>query len=118
MNLSDDSSDILKFIDEIVKTDYETIVETAEQYLSDSKMIKDLTQEFAANATEIMNSIEEVNKAIESTATVSEEGAAGASDIANSVSEVAKAIEDVASISQLQSELAINLNTIVKRFKI
>ncbi len=117
-NLSENSNGILSFIDERVKADYESLVQTGDQYLSDAEMVKELTEEFAANAQEIMSSIAEINKAIESVSSVSEEGSAGAAEIAKNVNEVAKAVEEVTRVSQTQSELAENLNNMVQKFKV
>lgn len=117
-NLSESSNGLLIFINERVKADYESLVETGDQYLNDAEMIKGLTEELAASVQEITQSIDEINKALETVSSVSQEGAAGSADIANNVNEVAKAVVEVNKVAQTQAELAENLNTMIQKFKI
>ena len=117
-NLSDNANGILTFIDDKVTPDYTIFLETGDQYLKDSEMVKQLTKEFATSTQEIKASIEEIGKAIEAVASTSEEGAAGSQQIADNVSETAKAVDEAAKVAQGQSDLAERLNEVVQRFKI
>lgn len=117
-NLSDNSGGILKFIEEQVTPDYESLVQTGEQYLHDAEMIKKLTEEFAENTAEITRSVEEISKAVESVAAAAQEGASGSQEIAESLSETAKAVDEIARVAQEQAELAEKLNSMVQVFKV
>lgn len=117
-NLSNNSMSILKFIDEKVAPDYEVLVETGIQYSKDADTVGDLVGNFASTSQQIAASIDQINKAIETVAASIEEATSNSQTIASSISETAQAMEQVAKVAQTQSELAMNLNSIVQRFKI
>lgn len=117
-NLSDNASEILKFIDEKVTPDYGALVNTGIQYQEDAEFVSKLTREFSENVREIAMTIQQVNEAIESVAAVSEETTASSEEISSNVSQVADAVEEVAKVSETQAQIAEALNAMIHRFKI
>ncbi|MDH7576630.1 MAG: methyl-accepting chemotaxis protein [Bacillota bacterium] len=117
-NLSENAGELLKFIDEKVTPDYEILVQTGIQYQQDAGLVASLVSDFAASTQQMMASIEQVNKAIESVAASAEQAASGSQEISLNVTETVKAIEEVARVAQEQASLAQGLNVMVQRFKI
>lgn len=117
-NLSENSESILKFMDEKVTPDYETLVNTGVKYQQDALLVSNLVQDFAASSQQIYATIEEINRAIESVARSSEEAAAGTLEITNNVTETSKALEEAAKLAQQQNDLAQELAGLVNRFKV
>lgn len=117
-NLSLNSSDILKFIDEKVVPDYEVMVNTGVQYYNDADIIGKLVENFASTSAEMSASIEQVNKAIETVGAAVEEATSSSQEIANNIGEMTKAMDQVANVAQNQAELAQDLNTLVRKFKV
>lgn len=60
-NLSNNTQDILSFIDNNVNPDYEMFLETAEKYEKDSAFIKIMSEEIASSTAVILKSIEQTN---------------------------------------------------------
>ncbi|WP_411682329.1 methyl-accepting chemotaxis protein [Clostridium thailandense] len=117
-NLSNNTQDILAFIDNNVNPDYELFLETAEKYEKDAAFIKVMSKEIANGTVQILNSIEQTRTAIENVSRTSEQSASSSDGILNSVDETSYAIEEVAKSAQRQSKLAEELNGLVHKFKI
>jgi methyl-accepting chemotaxis protein len=117
-NLSNNTQDILAFIDNNVNPDYELFLETAEKYEKDAAFIKAMSEEIASGTTQILNSIEQTSSAIENVSTTAQQSASSSEGILNSVDETSYAIEEVAKSAQRQAELAEELTSLVQKFKI
>ncbi len=117
-DVADNSKGLLEFIDSKVISDYDTLVETGEQYLADSEFVSNAMHQFDKKASEINTSISQVNASIESVASAIEEATASSLEITNNIDEVSGAIESVAEVSIKQAELAEHLNENVNRFKV
>lgn len=117
-NLSNNTQDILAFIDNNVNPDYELFLETAEKYEKDAAFIKAMSEEIASGTAHILNSIEQTSSSIENVSTTAQQSASSSEGILNSVDETSYAIEEVAKSAQRQAELAEELNSLVQKFKI
>ena len=117
-NLSNNTQDILAFIDNNVNPDYELFLETAEKYEKDAAFIKAMSEEIASGTAHILSSIEQTSLAVENVSTTAEQSASSSEGILNSVDETSYAIEEVAKSAQRQAELAEELNSLVQTFKI
>lgn len=116
--LTDNTQEILKFIDEQVTPDYDMLEKTGQQYAEDALFVKSLTDRFVSAALQISKSVEEIGKSIESVATTAEQATASAQEISSSSSETAKALEEVAKTAQAQAEMAEKLRALVANFKV
>ncbi len=104
--LTKSASDIMNFVDTIVRRDYESLKDTGEQYSSDADLVKGLITEFNATAEELESTIEGINTAIEEVSKTVNEGAAGNQLIAG------KAITIVEKVDQVRRQVEIsNANT-------
>ncbi|MFA5576566.1 MAG: methyl-accepting chemotaxis protein [Tissierellaceae bacterium] len=117
-NLSGDARNVLKFIDEEVIDDYESLVKTGEQYFDDADTMGNLVNEFAETSEEIQSSINQVNDVIETVAASVEETTSSTMNISENTQEMSKAMEQVARVAEDQASMAMNLNNMVQKFKI
>ncbi|MCY6485432.1 MCP four helix bundle domain-containing protein [Clostridium aestuarii] len=117
-NLSDNSNEILKFLEEKVLVDYETLIDISEQYLKDSEFVDNLIENFSNTSKQIEENIQQVSLAIESVSSSIEQGTINTQEIATNIAETTNAIESVTNVAGDQTQLAENLNTLVQKFKI
>ncbi len=117
-DVSTNANDVLSFIDQRVIPDYEVLVQTSEQYLKDSEMIKTSMNQFNNHSTEINESIGEVTEAIESIASVLEQATASSTEISNNMDEVTKAIDGVTKVAMEQAEMSESLNISISKFAV
>lgn len=117
-NLAASSNDILAFVDEKVRADYDAFAQTGEHYQKDAQMVKELTAEFLNSTQEVRASLEEISRAIENISAAAEEGAAGSQQIADGIAQTAAAIDNVAKVAENQAQLAEELNEAVQKFKV
>lgn len=117
-NLSNNTQDILAFIDNNVNPDYELFLETAEKYERDAAFIKTMSGGIAFGTVQILNSIEQTNSAIDNVSTTARLSASSSQGILSSVDETSIAVREVSESVQRQAELAEELNNLVNKFKI
>lgn len=117
-NLSNNTQDILAFIDNNVNPDYELFLETALKYEVDAAFVKAMSQEIASGTNQILNAIEQTSLAIETVSITAQESASSSEGILNSVDETTIAIQEVSKSAQRQAELSDELNTLIQKFKI
>ncbi len=116
--LSDSATGVLEFIDVKVIGDYDKLVETGIQYLTDAEYVQDAMTKFNQQANEINLGIVQINQAIGSVASAVDQASANTEEISNNVDDVTRAIEEVARVAGSQSELAENLDSNVRRFRL
>ena len=117
-NLSENSSEVLKFIDEKVAADYELFVKTGVQYAEDAETIGKLVEIFASTAQQMSASIEQVNRAIETVSASVQEAAGSSQVIAINITTTAQSMDQVAKVAQTQAQLAQELNVMVGKFRV
>ncbi len=117
-NLSQNSSEILKYIDETVKLDYEALGQTGIQYETDSTKISNMYEKISVMADSINSAVNQVGISIQSTAQGSISTANSSSEIIASVEESTIAMEQVAIMAQSQAEMAQTLFNLVNKFKV
>lgn len=117
-NLSNNTVDILKFIDNNVNPDYELFLETALKYEKDAAFVKNMSEEIASGTNQILSAIEQTSLAIETVSTTAGQSATSSEGILTRVGETTIAIKEVAMSAQRQAELSDELNTLIQKFKI
>jgi len=117
-HLSQNSTELLNFIDQKVKQDYEVLVETGVQYAGDANTISKLVEDFATTSEQMTNSLEQVARALETVAASVQQATSNSQEIAINIGETSKAMEQVAKIAQTQALAVQNLNELVMQFKI
>ena len=117
-NLSNNGQDMLSYIANTVKPNYELLLNTSVQYEKDSEFVSNMANEIAISSKVMSETIEQVSIAIQSVSATSEESSTGSEEILSSISEVTSAVNDVAKSCQTQSELASQLTNMVQKFKL
>ncbi|MFZ5967804.1 MAG: methyl-accepting chemotaxis protein [Bacillota bacterium] len=117
-NMTLNSQEILRFIDEKVSKDYEILVKTGDLYKQDAETVSKLTNDIYVSTETIASAIEQVNTAIDIVTASAEETNANSQEIANNVSHMVETLEQVSQVSLIQDELSDKLNSIIKNFKI
>jgi len=117
-SLSKSGQDVLDFMSNDVKPNYELLMNTGVQYEKDAEFINNLMVEFASSSKQMDEVVMQVSSAIQNVSTVAQESAIGSEEILGSVNQIASAITEVAKSSQSQAELSQKLNEMVQKFKI
>ena len=116
--LSSSGQDVLDFMSNDVKPNYELLMNTGIQYEKDAEFINDIIESFSLSSKQMDESVTQVSFAIQNVSAVAEESAAGTEEILSSVSEITFATTEIAKSSQSQAELAQKLNEMIQKFKI
>jgi methyl-accepting chemotaxis protein len=117
-NLSVSSQDILEYIDNNVKADYELLLETGDQYQNDAKLINNISTEVTSSAKVMNTSIEEISKVIDSVVDISGKTSDSTGEINASLSEITSIMNDVNNAMENQVSLSNGLEKSVEKFKL
>lgn len=117
-NLSNNSKDILSYIDNRVKKDYDLLIDTGEKYEKDAVFVSDLSQNIAAMTEQLNASTEEISSVIQTIAGNMQNTKDSSEEILIGIGETNKAIEQVAIVAQQQAVTAEKLTELVLNFKI
>lgn len=117
-NLVSNTNDILDFMDNQVKPDYEMLKNAGQQYQRDAEFVSKMSNEISMSANTISNSIYEVNGAIVNVSASTEQSAASSEEILGSITETSSAVEEITKQAQSTSELAEKLTRLAYKFKI
>lgn len=115
--LIDNSKDILEYVDEKVKPDYEKLVSIGKQYEKDAEFLTVMSNEIADLSNNMAKVIEEVNMAMQNVSATSEQSAAGADEILFNISEVSLAIKETAELVEEQHKMTKNVNVVLQKYK-
>ncbi|MFT8316237.1 MAG: methyl-accepting chemotaxis protein [Clostridium sp.] len=117
-NLSNNSKDVLQFINEDVDTQFKAFGDMGNQYYNDSNFVASIAEEIAAMTEEITATVGQVSEVIQNMALNAQKSSENVDKIENKMQEAVQGVEQVASTSEDQAKLAQSLNEIVQRFKI
>lgn len=109
-NLTINSTGILDYMNMKVKPDYDQFVEVGIQYEKDAEFINKMSNDLAGASKQMAQSIEELNRAIQSVTTNSQHSASSNEEILFTISEVSLAIKEVADNVQAQHQLTSSVN--------
>lgn len=117
-NLSNNSNEILKFINEDMHSQFENFGNMGNQYYEDANFVSAMSEEIAAMTEEITATVGQVSDAVQNMAGIAQRSSDGADSIQKSMDEATSGVEQVAQTAQSQAELAQSLNEIVQKFQI
>ncbi|MBU3170797.1 methyl-accepting chemotaxis protein [Clostridium estertheticum] len=117
-NLSSNAQEVLGFIDNQVKPDYQLFVDTGKQYGEDAVVFNKISSNIGTSMDTVNETVSEIKKAIENVSTTAEESVASTEEILASVNESVMAIGEITKASQNQAILAEKLNSMVQKFKL
>jgi len=116
-NLSENSSGILKFINENVIRDYELLVGLGKQYNDDAEFVSRMSEDIAAMSEEITATVNQIDDAIQSMAENSQATSENTVEILNSINETVQGMEQISQAAENQANLAQKLNEMINQFK-
>lgn len=116
--LSVNAKEVLNFVDNNVKRDYELLVQTGKQYEKDADFVSNVAQGIDTAVKSVSQAIEQIGGAIENVSETAEQSVASTEEILGSINETTLAVGEVAKSAQSQAELAQKLNSLVQQFKI
>lgn len=117
-NLAMSSKNILQFIDLHVIKDYETLVNTGDQYSKDAQFVDNLVSDFSATSEELLASIQNIGKAINEVTSAANEGAVGSENIAKKSTIVVEKANEVLKQTNNVQVSSDNLINMVAKFKV
>ncbi|GAA0733989.1 methyl-accepting chemotaxis protein [Clostridium oceanicum] len=117
-NLSDDSNEVLDFVNVKVNDMADKYLRTGKRYYNDSEYVSNMSEDLASMTEEIEATVNQVNGAIQNMASIAQNSAEYTSDILGNVDDATSAMEEVSATAQSQAEFAEKLNGLVSKFKI
>ncbi|MEG3041274.1 MAG: methyl-accepting chemotaxis protein [Clostridium sp.] len=117
-NLSNNSRDILKFMDENVIKQFDYFSGVGTQYNDDSNFVSSMSEEIATMTEEINATINEVTMAVQNMTQMAQDASNGTNEINEGINESSQAMEQVTKTAEEQAELALKLTEMVGKFKI
>ncbi|MDF2879836.1 MAG: chemotaxis protein [Clostridiaceae bacterium] len=117
-NLSDNSKEVLKFIAENVKPDYDAFAETGVSYENDANFVSGMSENIASMSEEINATVNQVADAIQNLASDTEQSTEYSNEIMSGINETTIAMEQIAKTAEEQANLSQELSMLVHKFKI
>lgn len=115
-NLSDNSNELLKFVENDVSKDYQLMLGATDQYKVDAEHVNNMVSDFSATSEELLASIQNLVATMNSIAEATNEGANGTTNIAQKVTNVVNTADKVAESINSTEEESDALNEMVSKF--
>ena len=116
--LSESSSELLNFVSNEVKADYDVFMNVGNQYSQDSEYVDNLMTDFSATTEELLSSIHSMTQVISEVAKASNNGALETTQNAESAINIKMQSNEVSGLIKKSKENTINLEKEVKKFRI
>lgn len=117
-NLSEDSNEILRFVNDDVNEQFESFVHTVDKYYEDSDFMSKMSEEIASMSEELSATISQVALAVENMSSIAQKSSENTEKIKDIVNENANAAASVSETADNQNKLAEELKEMVIKFKI
>ncbi|RXM57956.1 methyl-accepting chemotaxis protein [Clostridium tetani] len=117
-DLSKNSNQLLKFMNDKVTTQFQSFVEIGEQYQKDGDFVNNMSEELASMSEEISATTNQFSEAVQSMAEMVQKASQNLNSIEEGVDESNQAMEQLAHTANQQAEIAQNLNKMVLKFKV
>ena len=115
--LSDGTHKLLTFIDENIRSDYDLMDKTAVQYKEDAEFFRKTAATTTSRSQQLLNSVSEMDAAMEGIRNATHEGAEGNTRIAEKVVSMAAEYENILAKIQSFKEGTARLKNLVAEFK-
>jgi len=117
-NLVNHSNSLLDFINDTVLDDYRQLVVVGSEYRAAANMIVEISQKTQANSQQLLNSLQEINKSMETTAATIEQTTAGSQEIAKGSENAAAIANQINEAAAKMAKSAEQLHNLILQFKI
>jgi methyl-accepting chemotaxis protein len=116
--LSENSNDVLSFMNEDVIKHFNEFITSGEYYYDNAEEISKISEDIAAMSEQLNASIQEINSIVETMATNTEQSSENSSKILEDIDQTTISMEQVAATAESQAVLAQELNDLIEGFKI
>ena len=116
--LSDNSNDVLSFINTDVVKQFNEFILLGEYYYENAEQINKISQDIAAMSQQLTASIQEIYAVVDTMASNSEKSTRNSTEILQNINETTESIKLVADTAESQVILAQKLNQLIGDFKI
>ncbi|WP_029162744.1 methyl-accepting chemotaxis protein [Clostridium scatologenes] len=117
-NLTNNSNELLKFVENDVTCDYQTMLDATDQYKLDADLVNDLVNNFSSTSKELVSSVENIVLTMNGIAEATNEGALGTSNIAEKVSSVVSKSNEIKESINSTEEGFNALNNMISKFNV
>ncbi len=117
-NLVNHANEVLEFINGKVSKDYDMMVRIGQGYAKDAGTFELLTDQVSQMSNQVLDSVNEVSRAIEAVAITMNQSAQGAQVISRGTEQTTASLKDVAEFAIRLSQNADRLNLLITRFKL
>ena len=116
-NLSENSKNMLSFVDTKILEDYRLLVDTSEQYNNDAKYYNGFSNELSSTSEILLTLIQDMVKAIDEISTATNAGAQETQDIAIKTTALIEIAQDVAKYIEDARNSSNDMLDLVRKFK-
>jgi methyl-accepting chemotaxis protein len=117
-NLTEDSKNMLEFMDTTVFNDYNVFVETGEQYREDAVFVEKLVSDFSATSDELARSISNMVTTINEITSAANDGAMGSTNIAEKTMVMVESVNKLVEEAVYTKNSSESLEKSISKFKI
>ncbi|AQS12021.1 methyl-accepting chemotaxis protein 4 [Clostridium saccharobutylicum] len=116
--LSDNSSEVLGFINKEVKGQFHEFISSGQYYYDNAEQISSISEDIAAMSQQLNASFEEINSMVQTMSDNSERSTRNSTEILDGIKEATTSMEQVAATAENQAILAQKLQGLLNDFKI
>lgn len=116
--MSNNSDDILGFINKDIINQFNEFIESGEYYYNNAEEISKISEDIEDMSDKLTATIESINIKVNSMATNSEKSTKNSEEILEEISETTASMEEIAATAENQAILAQKLNELIDDFKI
>lgn len=117
-SLSKDSKEILDFMSEDVKKQFNEFISSGEYYYENAEKISTISEDIAAMSEELSASMEEINSMIANMHENTEKSTNNSSKILEQINDAVKEVKEVSVTAEKQNVLAKEIDKLIKDFNI
>lgn len=115
--LSQNASEMIRFVDDEVSSDYDAFVEIVNNYESDSEQASRTFEDFAVMATDSVQTMSDMNDGIGNITFTIEECAKGVTNVAEEIAKLVEAISSISVQAGENKEISDGLSDEVSKFE-
>lgn len=115
--LADNANDMLGFIDGTVLSDYDKLVDVANQYYADADTLDEMMDVIDDKSTELENNITSINEGIDGINTAVDESAQGVTMVADNASQLVEMLGNIRNDAESNRVISDELSSEVAQFK-
>jgi methyl-accepting chemotaxis protein len=112
------STDVLGFLNNEVRPDYEVFVQAGVSYENDAILIDTIAEEFLNSTKIIDQTISEVKDAMEGVSVTAQDSITDTEEILENVNQTTITVSEVNEAVQKQADIILAINTLINQFKI